>query len=333
MNYDIIKTDIELAKLTIDFFTAKFTNPTFYKEIVDALSVNADNPKYIQIGYLSINDFVRYLNIKNYTRQIRLKLIQTVLDGMETNLILQTNPIKPGSNIYMTHEYYSTYYYNKELILILICGWQMIIDTYRHSVFKIETQIKIKDSLEVETSIGTGFYYSIDDGDKGIRHLIVTNRHVVEKAVSFKIINENNEEIEYQNIFIDKKRDLAFIELKESLSVPTFHFNKENKILSELLTIGYPSVPLTKYAYQIYHKGELNSFVEDYFNNKLFLFSAKTSSGNSGSPIIDKSGMVIGIVTEELFEENEFFKKGKLPYYAGIPSDEIIQSIKENVLI
>lgn len=88
---------------------------------------------------------------------------------------------------------------------------------------------------------------------------------------------------------------------------------------------------MTKHSYQVYHKGELNSFVEDYRENQLFLFSAKTSSGNSGSPIIDKYGMVIGIVTEELFEQELFYEKGKLPYYAGIPTEEIIKSVNEYI--
>jgi hypothetical protein len=89
---------------------------------------------------------------------------------------------------------------------------------------------------------------------------------------------------------------------------------------------------MTKYSYQVYHKGEVNSFVEDYKSNKLFLFSAKTSSGNSGSPVIDKTGMVLGIVTEELFEKDKFYEKGKLPYYAAIPAIEIGRMISERML-
>lgn len=89
---------------------------------------------------------------------------------------------------------------------------------------------------------------------------------------------------------------------------------------------------MTKYAYQVYHKGEINSHIEDYFGNKLFLFSAKTSPGNSGGPIIERSGMVIGIVTEMLFEQEEFFQKGILPYSAGIPATKIIDFLNDQYL-
>jgi len=130
---------------------------------------------------------------------------------------------------------------------------------------------------------------------------------------------------------LDSKRDLAFIELIEEFKNPTFHLNTDINILTEIITIGYPSIPMTNGSYQICHKGEINSFVEDYQSNKKFLFSAKTSSGNSGSPIIDKYGMVVGIVSEELFQQNEFYTKGKLPYYAGIPTIEIIKSLNENL--
>ena len=32
---------------------------------------------------------------------------------------------------------------------------------------------------------------------------------------------------------------------------------------------------------------------------------------------------------EDLFEDEKFYKKGKLPYYVGIPTVEIIKSINK----
>ena len=79
------------------------------------------------------------------------------------------------------------------------------------------------------------------------------------------------------------------------------------------------------------HKGEINAYGHDLMGNCLLLITAKTSSGNSGSPIIDKYGMVMGIIAQDLFEQDQFVNKGKLPYYAGIPTTEIINSLNENV--
>ena len=68
------------------------------------------------------------------------------------------------------------------------------------------------------------------------------------------------------------------------------------------------------------HKGEVNSLIEGYNPKQSYLiFSAKTSSGNSGSPLINLRGAVIGIVSEEFFDQDAFKDRGKPPYYAALP--------------
>jgi len=104
---------------------------------------------------------------------------------------------------------------------------------------------------------------------------------------------------------------------------------KEFRILDNIITMGYPIVPMTRDGYLLCHGGEINSVVHNYSGQEYFLFSAKTSSGNSGSPVIDKFGNVVGIVTEELFERDQFYKKGKLPYYGAIPSSYILDFLAE----
>jgi S1-C subfamily serine protease len=207
-----------------------------------------------------------------------------------------------------------------DVIHNVILGFNFITDKYRKSVLKIE-----HTNSEDEASIGTGFL--IMKTDK--KQYVITNKHVVENHKKLRILDVDDNQIEFGDIVLHATKDLAQIAIKSTIDSPSFIFNMSFDIMSEIITIGYPSIPMTKYAYQVVHRGEINSLVEDYQSNKIFLFSAKTSSGNSGSPIIDKSGMVIGIVTEELFEETAFRQKGKLPYYAAIPSIEISEFIKD----
>lgn len=103
-----------------------------------------------------------------------------------------------------------------------------------------------------------------------------------------------------------------------------------NFALSDIITIGYPAIPMTREAYQVYHKGEVNGHVKDYFGHETFLFSAKTSPGNSGSPIVDSNGMVCGIVTQEYFEKEKFKENGQLPYYSAYSANLIIESFNAN---
>lgn len=331
--YRLLSTNTELAEKAIDYFTSQVTNPKLFGEAkkIAIDKANSNNKQkdigLIEMGYLSTMDFLHYMT---KTGQInggtKTSLIQELIQSLKSHKIINTIPegiLNSFEIRYKAAGDYTKFLYKRGLILNVVCGWKYIIEKYSASVLKI---VNIsKDDIH---SIGTGFYYAAGNNDF-VKHLIITNKHVVEKSKKINVFDNENKPIEYSEIIVDPKRDLAFILLKKKLQTPIFYLNSSIEILSEILTIGYPSIPMTKEAYQVYHKGELNSFVEDYFKNELFLFSAKTSSGNSGSPIIDEFGMVIGIVTEELFEKDEFYAKGKLPYYAGIPTEEIRKSMNE----
>ena len=156
--------------------------------------------------------------------------------------------------------------------------------------------------------------------------MIITNEHVVSNPKKLRLLDVNEKEYEFELLWSDSEKDVAFLELKIPYPKDNILFF-ENKIsiLSEIITIGYPYIPRTIAPYQVLHKGEVNSFVQDYKRNNLFLISAKTSSGNSGSPVLDKNGRVIGMLVEELFEEESWKTQGKPPYFAVIPSSEILK--------
>jgi len=337
-SYNILNSHISLTNILINFFTAESSNPILFKSIQEICirqsnHYNIQNAKtWINLGYLSLNDFTNYIsetqiNNGQYETQIADHVVRKLV---EHHIVIPLSDIVEKTSLdkrYKCNGEYTKFLCERDLILNVICGWKFIIDKYSGSILKIENK-----NSNGDYSIGTGFYCSLLN-DKIDKHIVITNKHVLEKASSIRLLTKEDNEIKYTSIKKDLNRDLAFIELEESLDVPCFCFNSSCDVLSEIITIGYPSIPMTKYAYQLCHKGEINTLVEDYMGNKLFLFSAKTSSGNSGSPIIDSYGMIVGIVSEELFEKEQFFEKGKLPYYAGIPSEEIVKSINEYILI
>lgn len=89
-----------------------------------------------------------------------------------------------------------------------------------------------------------------------------------------------------------------------------------------MVTIGYPRVAMTNDSYQLSHKGEINALVKDYTNREYYIFSAKTGPGNSGGPLINKLGLVVGIISQDFFENNT---ETNIPvsYSAAIPSFKI----------
>ncbi len=333
----ILTTNLALVKRVITFFTSQVTNPELFEEIKMVCikdskkrkKLNAE--KFLNDGQLSIYDFLTFQKEKNEIKDDDAIAIveMTVKELVETNLLWPLSEVLQFQSQDLRYKCpegeRNRYLYKNALILNLVCGWQFLIDKYRDSIFKIE-----HTSLENTVSIGTGFYIKWQH-KKVIKEIVVTNKHVLENASKISVLDRNDNIMAHSELIIDPLRDLGFIELKESPKCPSLLLGITNDVLAEVLTIGYPSVPTTKYAYQLYHKGEINSFIEDFWGNKLFLFSAKTSSGNSGSPVLDRYGLVVGIVSSELFDPDLFADKGKLPYYAAIPSHEIDISGNENV--
>lgn len=336
LGYDLLKADPDLVDDLLNFYCLKRSQPQLFeivklKCLEQAQKMNVRNAKvFLDLGYLSLMDFMTYRKFLQRGDGIKQNIAQGIIQILENNGLLSRLSINSVDQIYQPYlPSFDRLIFLKErgALQAIIGGWRQIIEQNSSSVFKIQNKTKLDD-----VSIGTGYYYACGNSEVEY-HLIITNKHVVEDANELTLLNSQEDLIQFEDIIIDEKRDLAYLKLDKPLRVQYLDFNPENTPLEEVITIGYPSIPLTKEAYQVFHKGEINSFVEDYFGNRLFLFSAKTSAGNSGSPILDRYGLVQGLVTQELFEKNSFLEKGKLPYYSAIPSIEIIKSINEYILI
>ncbi|OJV23794.1 MAG: hypothetical protein BGO32_02405 [Bacteroidetes bacterium 37-13] len=322
---NIINKDEKLIRLLVDFFVAKVNNEDLYQEFkkvtFERNKKETAKLKRLRFDYFDTDDFAWFVTQTGRYGADGVKIdvhhLDTVFDELAQYQILK----KPGS-IFGGEQIYTLNYENipkeliqSDLIINLIMGWQYTVNRYAKSVFKIE------HIANGDTSIGTAFLFQN-------KNVIITNAHCVDKAEKINVYDLEDNPIMYDKIVISDKFDLAAIYLEKEITADPLTPSTEIEILSEVVTIGYPSIPLTKLAYQVIHKGEINAFVEDYYGQDYIVFSAKTSSGNSGSPLINKAGQVIGIVASELFEKEAFFEKGKLPYYGAIPSKHIDTLIK-----
>jgi hypothetical protein len=323
---NLLKSNIETVQNVLDYFAAELNNKdewTKIKEHAIILGKKFNSPnseQFVSYGFLSPMDCTLYLSENGHSNSGRV--IDETIRALEEKLLIYPIDKMLSSRLtdlrYRLNGSFASFLYEKNLILNVILGFEYIIRLYRDSVIKIEPTLK-----NHAKSIGTGFIVEYNEN-----LFVITNKHVVEESVELNLYDINDVKIDFVNVFFNPDKDIAIIILKDYCVSTPFQLNIHLRLLDEIITIGYPSVPMTKFSYQIYHKGEINSFVQDYSNNDLILISAKTSSGNSGSPVIDSSGRVIGIVTQELFEEEEFYKKGKLPYYAALSTKDIIETIQ-----
>lgn len=155
------------------------------------------------------------------------------------------------------------------------------------SVYAINfTPEKTYDSVVVvytETGVGSGF--SIKE------NLIITNAHVVENNKNVAINLYDGTTIKGNVIKTDVEKDLALIEVKKSI-VPLSIASEDLSIGQEVYAIGAPKdMPYTM------TKGIVSALDRKIGKNSYIQIDASVNSGNSGGPLVDESGNVIGIIT------------------------------------
>lgn len=323
-----LRREEHFIQLVFDFFTSQINDPIYFNSIkercgnVGLLESQGDNLKDTQNGFFTSLTFSYYASTYGLLPQgqgVKISLVEQILSILaDLSIINKIPPYSPFNRRPMYHA--STgipkWYQESGCLFNRIFGFDYIADKYAGSVFKISA---LRDQ---DYDIGTGFVIKSNG-----KSFLLTNRHVVEGADRIAVFNGDDMEQEVGECIFDTKNDLAIIPFKDILPINHFKLHKQLQILGEIITIGYPPVAQSKFSSALFHKGEINSFIEDYWGGKLFLFSAKTNPGNSGSPIIDEYGTVVGIVTKQLEHQDGIFN-GKLPYYAGIPSSEILSFIE-----
>ena len=154
--------------------------------------------------------------------------------------------------------------------------------------------LDIDDKEVLAASSGSGFFVS----KKG--H-IVTNFHVIENCDSIKV-NFKGKEVESKIFAIDKMNDLAIVQTNINPLKVFSVSNKDVVLLQDVIVAGYPLGKNVSSAIKM-HKGSITALAgyEDNYSN--FQTDATINQGNSGGPIIDKKGNVVGVAVATWVEE------------------------------
>lgn len=154
-------------------------------------------------------------------------------------------------------------------------------------ISNVKNKISKSDNTIVYTTGGTGFI--IDT--KGY---LVTNVHVVEGAHNIAVQNSRGE-YTAKVVYMDVEKDIAILKIddesfKPYQSIPYSISRTSGNLAEPIFTLGYPRNEV------VYGQGYLSSktgYKGDTLSCQLQLTA---NQGNSGSPILNKKGEVIGIL-------------------------------------
>ncbi|PCI87717.1 MAG: serine protease [Hyphomicrobiales bacterium] len=147
-----------------------------------------------------------------------------------------------------------------------------------------------KRSQQRVGSLGSGFVIS-DDG------YVVTNAHVIADAEEITVIFNDGEELMAKVIGTDKKTDIALlkVEAEGDLKFVEFGDNKKLRIGSWVVTIGNPfglgvsvSAGIVSAKNRDIRSGPYDDFIQT---------DAGINKGNSGGPLFNLEGKVVGVNT------------------------------------
>lgn len=169
---------------------------------------------------------------------------------------------------------------------------QEIIKKVTPSVVTVSVQIASEQGQG--TGFGTGIIYT-DNG------YILTNAHVVDKALSISVKDHKGETYDAKLIGLDSDSDVAIIKIEAKDLIPA-EFGQSSKTVpgDKVIAIGTPYVQNMEYTAtegMVSALRESVNFTDLGYTLDLIQHDAAINSGNSGGPLINVYGQVIGINT------------------------------------
>ena len=156
-------------------------------------------------------------------------------------------------------------------------------EIYRESIGRVYT-------VHTGSGLGTGFLFSTGR--------LATNAHVVGDARSVEVESQGGERFPAKVVYKNVNRDLAILEFSSPIRpfqtlIPLRSRSGNLDIGEGIVVIGSPGGS----------KGTVTTgIVSQVFPNGVIQLNAAINSGNSGGPVFDMQGRVVGIISQKVRE-------------------------------
>ena len=166
-----------------------------------------------------------------------------------------------------------------------------VYQTNKDSVVLIKSQVAASGFSSGGTSTGSGFILTADG-------YVVTNYHVVEGGSRLAVVTADNTEYEAALVGYDNANDVALLKIEaENLPAVALGDSDTLTVGDQVVAIGNPLGELTSTLTVGYVSAKERDVNTSGFAINMIQTDAAINSGNSGGPLFNMAGQVVGITT------------------------------------
>ena len=173
------------------------------------------------------------------------------------------------------------------------------LNAFQHKLTQIESRLndasaQIKNQVKPKFEANFRATAFLLDGNG----FLITNAHVVDNARNIIVQNKKGEEFFAKAIYADKVTDIAILKISDTsfkkITDLPYTFPKSSAELGEhIFTLGYPRDEV------VYGEGYLSAKSGYYGDTTAYQISISVNPGNSGGPVVNKNGEIIGIISSK----------------------------------